>query len=42
MDRMEGVDSHVSASKRNPGRDAAVAEHGNNFSFGGAGEASLH
>jgi hypothetical protein len=38
---MERVDKHVGATKRNPSRDATVAEHRNDVSFRGAGQAGL-
>ncbi len=41
VDRMERVDKHVGATKRNPGRDATVAEPGDNASLRRAGQAGL-
>ena len=38
---MERVDKHVGATKRNPSRDATVAEPGENVSFRSAGQAGL-
>ena len=39
--RMQRVDEQVRAAKRNPGRDATVAEAGENIGVGRAGEAGL-
>ena len=33
VDRMERVDKHVGATKRNPSRDATVTDPGDNVSF---------
>jgi len=41
MDWVERVDKQVGATKRNPSRDATVAEPRDNVSFRSAGQASL-
>ena len=41
MDWVERVDKHVGATKRNPGRDASVAEPNDNVSFGSPGKAGF-
>jgi hypothetical protein len=41
VDWMERVDKHVGATKRNPSRDASVAEPSDNVSFGGPSKAGF-
>jgi hypothetical protein len=41
VDRMERVDKRKRATERNPGRDATVAEAGDNVGFRHAGQAGL-
>ena len=41
MNRMKRVDEDVGAATRDTGREAAVAEHGNDVRFRSAGEAGL-
>ena len=41
MDRMERVDKHVGAAKRNSGRDTTLAETKDDVGFGNAGQTGL-
>ena len=41
MNRMQSVDKYVSATKRDPGRDAMIAEPRHNLGFGSASEAGF-